>query len=316
MNYFSHARTSLKTALNLYLKQKEKKILIPYYVCDALLQPIRQLGFSFIFYEINNDLTPNWNQLETLTLQHNCWSIIMIHFFGQPQNIELFEEFCKTHNLILIEDNAHGFGGTYNNKFLGTFGDIGIASPRKIFNTTTGGILYLNGKIVQPNNNTNRSLFLIELLRSIIFFSSKFHYYLIEILGRKPKFNSPFETLEPEIKEIKSADFLSSVKINKNQQQIEKISFIRRNNWKYYQNLTRKLNISLVYDEVNPQSCPWAFPFYVNSKFEKDLTINFLRDKKINVYPWPYLPIELKDNIKVNKIWDNLLCIPIYNEEL
>ena len=52
---------------------------------------------------------------------------MMVHYFGQPQQIELFKSFCIDHNLFLIEDNAHGFGGKYNGKDLGTFGDIGIS---------------------------------------------------------------------------------------------------------------------------------------------------------------------------------------------
>ena len=41
------------------------------------------------------------------------------------------------------------FGGKYDGKLLGSFGDIGISSPRKQLNQI-GGLLYINGNLVEP----------------------------------------------------------------------------------------------------------------------------------------------------------------------
>ena len=38
----------------------------------------------------------------------------MVHYFGQPQDIEQYVSFCKQNELKLIEDNAHGYNGSYN----------------------------------------------------------------------------------------------------------------------------------------------------------------------------------------------------------
>ena len=54
-------------------------------------------------------------------------AILMVHYFGRPQNIEKFTYFCQHHSILLLEDNAHGYGGKYKNNYLGTFGDIGFS---------------------------------------------------------------------------------------------------------------------------------------------------------------------------------------------
>src|SRR5207253_7011257 len=69
--------------------------------------------------------------------------IMMVHYFGIPQDINRFIEFAAHNKLFLIEDNSHGYGSSYDNKPLGTFGDIGISSPRKSLPILNGGMLYL-----------------------------------------------------------------------------------------------------------------------------------------------------------------------------
>ena len=56
--------------------------------------------------------------------------IIMLSDIGGIINpdIEKIAKFCKENNIILIEDCAHSFGATLNNKFSGTFGDAGVYS--------------------------------------------------------------------------------------------------------------------------------------------------------------------------------------------
>ena len=51
----------------------------------------------------------------------------------------------------MIEDNAHGFSGEFENKLLGTNGDIGFTSPRKNLNILSGGLLYIKNKELKKN---------------------------------------------------------------------------------------------------------------------------------------------------------------------
>ena len=53
----------------------------------------------------------------------------------------------------MIEDNAHGFSGEFENKLLGTNGDIGFTSPRKNLNILSGGLLYIKNKELKRKLN-------------------------------------------------------------------------------------------------------------------------------------------------------------------
>lgn len=55
-------------------------------------------------------------------------SIIAVDLFGLPANFEKINEIAKTHNLLVVEDAAQGFGGRINNNIACSFGDISSTS--------------------------------------------------------------------------------------------------------------------------------------------------------------------------------------------
>ena len=74
--------------------------------------------------------------------------VILLSDIGGIVNphIEKISKFCKEKNIILIEDAAHSFGSTLNNKFSGTFGDAGVYSyySTKAIFAGEGGIVVTN----------------------------------------------------------------------------------------------------------------------------------------------------------------------------
>ena len=51
-----------RNALEYILRVREyKRIFIPYFTCDVLLQPIRKLGLQFEFYRIDDNLEAMFN---------------------------------------------------------------------------------------------------------------------------------------------------------------------------------------------------------------------------------------------------------------
>ena len=99
---------------------------------------------NVIYYSINNMLEPEYNKI-LKKINQSVKSIIFINYFGLPININENVLFAKKNNLIMIEDNAHGFSGEFENKLLGTNGDIGFTS-RKNLNILSGGLLYIKIK--------------------------------------------------------------------------------------------------------------------------------------------------------------------------
>ncbi|MDR2966246.1 MAG: DegT/DnrJ/EryC1/StrS family aminotransferase [Treponema sp.] len=55
-------------------------------------------------------------------------AIMIVHYAGYACDMDSITALCKKRNLFLIEDCAHTPGASYNNKPLGTFGDISAFS--------------------------------------------------------------------------------------------------------------------------------------------------------------------------------------------
>jgi len=75
-------------------------------------------------------------------------AIWAIHAVGNPCDMVALTKIAKKHNLILLEDNCDGFGGSINGKKLGSWGKINITSTHAahIFSTGQGGAVMTNDK--------------------------------------------------------------------------------------------------------------------------------------------------------------------------
>jgi CDP-6-deoxy-D-xylo-4-hexulose-3-dehydrase len=91
--------------------------------------PILQNGFIPVF--IDNDpstLNARVDQLEEAYRPGKTKAVFMAHTLGNPFNLSAVTEFCKKHELWLIEDNCDALGCTYDGKLTGTFGDLSTQS--------------------------------------------------------------------------------------------------------------------------------------------------------------------------------------------
>ncbi len=73
--------------------------------------------------------------------------IMPVHIGGWPVDMEPIMALAKKHDLLVIEDAAHAFGGVYKGKKLGTIGHFGSFSFHEVKNITSfgeGGVLTSN----------------------------------------------------------------------------------------------------------------------------------------------------------------------------
>jgi CDP-6-deoxy-D-xylo-4-hexulose-3-dehydrase len=79
-------------------------------------------------------------------------AIMMAHTLGNPFNLTLARELAEKHNLWLIEDNCDALGGKYQNKNLGSFGDLATQSfyPAHHITTGEGGAVLTNRAMLKP----------------------------------------------------------------------------------------------------------------------------------------------------------------------
>ncbi|MCX7760512.1 MAG: aminotransferase class I/II-fold pyridoxal phosphate-dependent enzyme [Hydrogenothermaceae bacterium] len=74
--------------------------------------------------------------------------LILTHIYGQPADMDAIVSICDRYNIKLIEDAAEALGATYKEKYVGTFGEVGIYSfnGNKIITTSGGGVAVTNNK--------------------------------------------------------------------------------------------------------------------------------------------------------------------------
>lgn len=311
---FSYARVALKYGLSSLKLEKDGEILIPDFICDVILQPIRDLEIKYSFYSLNNDLTPNWNSLEAC-LNSNTVAIMMVHYFGFPQNIIDFQKFCKKYNLFLIEDNAHGFGSLFEGQKLGKFGDIAINSPRKTLGLISGGQLLLNGvknpALVEeysflPRFKVKRSQFLIKTILDLNYFvKSNLRFYL----KKQPDFSDPTAFEDGNVSEMR-IDLFSEKKINF--LDFEQIAKKRRDIYLVWEKFAIKKGLKPLYEKLNDGVVPQVFPVYVLNSNERVSWFTWGWENKYNIHSWPNLPEKVvKEKRNGFFQWERLVCFPI-----
>lgn len=93
------------------------------------LAPIVQNGFVPVVID-NDPLTLNAraDQLEEAFIEGKTKAVILAHTLGNPFDLSAVTDFCKKHDLWLIEDNCDALGCAYDGKLTGSFGDLSTQS--------------------------------------------------------------------------------------------------------------------------------------------------------------------------------------------
>lgn len=82
--------------------------------------------------------------------ENNCLpkAIVVVHFAGSSCDMQAISELCKPLNIAIIEDAAHGLGGSYQGKAIGSceYSDLSVLSfhPVKSITTAEGGAITTN----------------------------------------------------------------------------------------------------------------------------------------------------------------------------
>ncbi len=74
-------------------------------------------------------------------------AIIPVHIGGYPVDMAPIMALARRHDLVVVEDAAHAFGGSYRGRMLGTIGHFGAYSFHEVKNITSfgeGGVLVTN----------------------------------------------------------------------------------------------------------------------------------------------------------------------------
>ncbi|MBE0685045.1 MAG: DegT/DnrJ/EryC1/StrS family aminotransferase, partial [Anaerolineaceae bacterium] len=104
------------------------EVIVPAYTFFATAGAVLSVGATPVFVDITPDTYLMDTSLLSGALTEHTRAIIPVHLYGQAADMDAIMEFARSHNLIVIEDNAQAFGAEYKGRRTGSIGDIGCLS--------------------------------------------------------------------------------------------------------------------------------------------------------------------------------------------
>jgi len=144
------------------------EVIVPSYTFVSTASAFAMFGAKPVFVDSRKDTLNIDAALIERAVTPRTRAICVVHYGGVACEMEAITEIASRHNLILIEDNAHGLFAKYHGRYLGTFGSMATQSFHETKNITCGegGALLINDdRLVERaeilrEKGTNRSKFL------------------------------------------------------------------------------------------------------------------------------------------------------------
>lgn len=125
----------------------EYEIIMPSYTFVSTANAFLIHGATPVFVDIRSD-TQNIDEtkIEAAVRPGVTRAISVVHYAGVPCEMDTIMDIANRHNLLVVEDNAHGIFSTYKGKLLGTIGHLGAFSFHytKNFVAGEGGAVAVN----------------------------------------------------------------------------------------------------------------------------------------------------------------------------
>ena len=133
------------SALLLNLKTGDE-VIVPAFTFVSTASAFMLYGAKPVFVDVQHDtLNINPESVEA-AITERTRAICVVHYGGVACEMKKLSEIAKRHDLVLIEDNAHGLFAKYKHQYLGTFGSLATQSFHETKNITCGegGALIVN----------------------------------------------------------------------------------------------------------------------------------------------------------------------------
>lgn len=235
--------------------RKVKKVFLPYYTCDVMLQTVKRLALESEFYKIDENLEP---LIDYGKLKKNEY-FLYTNYFGLKDRY--IKKLAKT-GLNLIIDNAQAF---YS---LPLKGVDTYYSPRKFFGVPDGAYLYTNARLAGrliKDNSAGRFGHLIGRIEN----GAEAAYSLFK--ANEQSLNGQPLMLMSNITQrlLQNIDY-------------KKVAQIRRENYLYlhqHLNKTNRLKLSL-----DKEAVPMVYPYFTDTQ---GLREKLIKNKIFVAQYWP-----------------------------
>jgi hypothetical protein len=282
-NYLHSNLIALNTgrnALEYILKAKFiKKVYIPFFTCEVLLEPLIKLKIPFVFYNINNALEPIFN----FSILNDKDAFLYTNYFGLKDSyIKNLSLTCK--NLII--DNAQAFYSKSNNN-IPTF-----YSPRKYFGVPDGAYLDCSEKLKESfENDFSYDRMSHLLIRKDISAEAGYSHFVV---NDKMLENQPIRKMSSLTKSI-----LAMV-------DYEKTAKKRLENYILLENALKKNNqLSL---GLEAESVPMVYPYWGR---DQNLRQKLLDNKIYTATYWPNVKKWCDENSLEYQLTNEVVYLPI-----
>jgi len=161
--------TALELATRLLNLKHDDEVIVPSFTFVSTVNPILLVGATPVFAEIHEDTLNIDIEDIRRKISKKTKAIYVVHYAGVACQMDEITELAQEHDLLVVEDAAHGVNAKYKNKYLGTIGHFGCYSfhDTKNYVCGEGGALLINtddDKILERaeiirEKGTNRSQF-------------------------------------------------------------------------------------------------------------------------------------------------------------
>ncbi len=264
--------------------RKYKKIYIPYYTCEVILQPIKKCNIDYEFYSINENLEPEKNIL--LSADE---AFLYTNYYGLKQTIvkKLFEVYGNQ----LIVDNSQAF-------FAPRIEDVDtFYSPRKFFGISDGAYLYID-KELEENIEQDISYGRMSHLLKRADISPEFGYDDFQ------KNDSSLDNQPIKMMSNLTEKILCSI----DYEQVEKT---RKNLYKRIDDRLREQNLLKI--ELADEDVPMVYPFLIENG---EQLRESLIEQRIFIPTYWNNVLEWTNNEREIFLVRNLLALPICQDEI
>jgi CDP-6-deoxy-D-xylo-4-hexulose-3-dehydrase len=248
------------------------------------VNPILQNGLVPVFLDVD---IPTYNidvtRLEE-ALSERTRAIMIAHTLGNPFNLRAVAEFARKHNLWLIEDCCDAVGARYDDRPVGTFGDIATVSfyPAHHITMGEGGAVLTNSpglkKLLESFRDWGRDCWCAPGKDDTC--GKRFGWQLGSLpAGYDHKYTYSHIGYNLKVSDMQAAVGVSQLK------KLARFVEARRSNFAFLHDRLQSVSDLLILPEATPGSTPswFGFPITVREGAAMNRTqlVRFLESRKI-----------------------------------
>lgn len=289
--------SALHLAYHMCIEEPRDEIITTPMTCAATNTPIVNTKGSKIVWA---DVDPHTGLIDPSDIERKITprtrAIVIVHWGGNPCDIDRINEIAKKHNIKTVEDAAHGIGTTYKGKRLGNnTSDFVMYSFQAIKHITTidGGVL-----ITRNKKDYQRG----KLLR----------WYGIDREVKSEDLRCEKDVIEAGYK-FHMNDVCATIGIEM-MKYVDEIVRKHRENAQYY---NEKLNVDYAPENPDGQSAYWLHTIHIKDgrrdEFMEYMKKNGVMVSKVHARNDNHTMFkEFKTNLPgLNKFYPTMCCIPV-----